>query len=274
MLSQFHARGIFLFVALVIAMLMVTPLRAGQAAGEQDTDHSDQPPATAASTSKGEELFTKLVENNDRRTRELQQYSGTRRYEVSNDNGKMLARSVVRVEFRAPDTKKFETVSEEGSGFVRRMVFKGLIKSEEEAAAGREHRDSSITPHNYTFRYLGEEDLDGYHCHVVYAIPARKDKYLFEGLVWIDSQDFAVVKIAGHPAKNPSFWIKRVDWTRRYGKVGGFWLPVRDESVTDVRIFGKKKLTIEYQDYVVNHAASAAHPSSSDSPKAAEARAH
>jgi hypothetical protein len=223
----------------------------GDAATFAAGDSVSQPdPAEAAA--KGSELFQELVARNDDRTRRLESYTGIRQYELRNDKDQLSARTVVRVEFRAPDTKTFETVSEEGSKWIRRFVFKGLIDSEAEAAGGREHRDSSITPHNYAFRYLGEQDLEGEHCYVVYATPKRTDKYLFEGQVWIDSQDFAVSKIAGHPAKNPSFWIKRVDWVRRYGKIGDFWLPVKDETLTDVRIFGKKKLIIDYKDYVVN----------------------
>jgi len=38
----------------------------------------------------------------------------------------------------------------------------------------------------------------------------RRDKYLFEEKIWIESQEFAIVRIAGHPAKNPSFWIKPI----------------------------------------------------------------
>ncbi len=217
----------------------------------------------AAAESKGSELFSKLVERNDDRTRRLEHYTGTREYELRNDKDQLAAREVVRVEFHAPDSKNFQTVSEEGSKWIRKFVFHGLISSESEAASGREHRDSSITPLNYSFRYLGEQQLDGNPCFVVYATPKRVDKYLFEGTVWIDARDFAVAKIDGHPAKNPSFWIKRVNWVRRYGRVGDFWLPAQDETYTEIKIFGKKKLTIRYQDYVVN-------PSTSEQGKAGE----
>ena len=89
---------------------------------------------------------------------------------------------------------------------------------------------------------------------MVKAVPKRKDKFLFEGKVWIDAQDFAVAKIVGRPAKNPSFWIKQVDFVRQYQKIGEFWLPLQDESVSDVRIFGKRVLTIDHRSYVVNGA--------------------
>lgn len=84
------------------------------------------------------------------------------------------------------------------------------------------------------------------------AIPKRKDKFLFEGKIWIHSNDFAVVKIAGHPAKKLSFWITRADFVRQYDKIGGFWLPVQDETLVNVRIYGKKILRIEHHISSVN----------------------
>ena len=99
---------------------------------------------------------------------------------------------------------------------VRHLVLDRLMESGVSTAIGQEHRDSSITPANYRFRVLGEEDLGVRHCFVVEALPRRKDKYLFEGRIWIDSIAFAIVKIGGHPARNPSLWITRADFVREY----------------------------------------------------------
>jgi len=249
MLASFFATMLALTVLGDHFALRAQGFEASQQA--QSADRVSSGPA-ARGDGKGSELFSKLVERNEERTRRLRQYNGIRQYELRNDQGKLAARTVVRMEYRAPDIKIFNTVSEEGSRWIRTFVFNRLMKNEAEAAAGREKRDSSITPHNYAFRFAGEEDAEGYPCYRVEAIPKRKDKYLFEGNVWIDSRDFAVVKIVAHPARNPSFWIKRVDWVRRYGKVGDFWLPVKDETVTDIRIFGVKHLSIDYRDYIVN----------------------
>lgn len=112
--------------------------------------------------------------------------------------------------------------------------------------------DSSITPNNYTFVLLGEEDMAGSRCFVVKATPRRTGKYLFSGKIWIHSTEFAIVQIEGQPAKNPSFWIKRVDFVRRYQKIGEFWLPLKNESITRVRLFGKNTLTTDYDNYEIN----------------------
>lgn len=233
---------------LLIALPLSQPVRARAENGPH--------PVTEGLT--GEVLFSKLIEHNRLRESLLQQYSVARTYAVKNTKGKVRAESHVLAQYRAPDSKEFTVLSEKGSGFVRGHVFKPLMESEAEAAAGTSHRDSSITPKNYTFELLGEEDLDGYHTFVVQATPARKDKYLFKGKIWIETSDFAIAKIEGRPAKNPSFWTKKVDFVRRYQKIGEFWLPLKDETVTLVRIFGTNILTIDYESYEIHSSGASA----------------
>jgi hypothetical protein len=96
---------------------------------------------------------------------------------------------------------------------------------------------------------LGEEQIYPYHCFVVRAIPRRRDKYLFEGKVWVNVDDFGIVKIVGHPALKPSFWIKQVEFKRGYQRVDGFWLPFSDNAVAEIRFLGRKTLTIDYAHY-------------------------
>lgn len=203
----------------------------------------------------GDELFARLLEHNRLREVRLQEYSAIRSYDVSSDNGKVYAEELVREEYRAPDHKTFVTKSEKGSTLVRDLVLNRLIASESDASSGRAHRDSSIGPANYEFNLLGEQDVGQYHCVVVEARPRRKDKYLFEGKVWIDADDYAIVRIAGQPAKSLSFWITRADFVRQYQKIGDFWLPAKDETFVHMRLYGKKMLTIDHMGYAINEGA-------------------
>lgn len=200
----------------------------------------------------GDQLFAKVVEHNQLRELRLHQYTAVRKYDVASDTGKVYAEEVVRVEFQAPDHKTFVTQAEKGSLLVRELVLNRLIASESETSSGAAHRDSSIKPANYELALLGEQDVGPYHCLVAAAVPKRRDKYLFEGKVWIDTQDYAIVKIAGHPAKSLSFWINRADFVRQYQKIGDFWLSARDETIVHVRLYGKKVLTIDHRDYAIN----------------------
>jgi len=156
------------------------------------------------------------------------------------------------MEFSSPDRKAFTVTSESGSGLVRHLALNPLISSEIEAAAGKQHHDSAISSDNYSFDLLGEQQVGPYRCFVAQAVPKRKDKYLFEGKVWIDVNDYSVVRIEGHPAKKLSFWINGADFVRQYQKIAGFWLPEKDETLVQVRLYGNKVLKIEHRNYVVN----------------------
>ena len=68
----------------------------------------------------------------------------------------------------------------------------------------------------------------------------------------MDAEDFAIARVEGQPAKNPSFWIRSVKVVQRYGRNGQFWLPARNDSIAQARIFGTTEVVIEYSDYVTS----------------------
>jgi hypothetical protein len=197
------------------------------------------------------QLFAELLTHNELRKSALLGYTEMRTYQVTDTTGKVRAQESGQMEYHAPDKKTFVTTSESGSGIVRRLALNPLIASEIEAASGKQHHDSSVTPANYTFELLGEQQVGPYHCFVVRAMPKRPDKYLFEGSVWIDTEDYGIVRIAGHPAKKLSFWIERADFVREYQRIDGFWLPKKDETFVKVRLYGQKILTIDHQNYTI-----------------------
>lgn len=201
-----------------------------------------------------DKVFAELLSHNELRKAALIDYTVLRTYQVVDLKGKVHAEETGRMEFRAPDKKTFVLTSESGSGLIRHLALNPLINSEIETAAGKEHHDSAISPENYTLTLLGEQQVGPYHCFVAQATPKRREKYLFEGKVWIDADDYAVVRIEGHPAKKLSFWIERADFVRQYQKIGNFWLPKRDQTLVQVRLYGQKALTIDHRDYDVNRA--------------------
>ena len=231
----------------------VTSVRAQSELGESGTEVTAPMEPLPLNINEGR-LFAELLAHNELRNVALLGYTEHRTYAITDTTGKVRAEESGEMEYRAPDKKTFVTTSESGSGVVRHLALNPLIDSEIEAASGKQHHDSAITPANYTFELLGEQQVGPYHCFVVRATPKRSDKYLFEGTVWIDVQDYAVVRIAGHPAKKLSFWIERADFIREYQKIDGFWLSKRDETIVQVRIYGQKVLTIDHKNYTVTGA--------------------
>ena len=182
------------------------------------------------------QVLAELAAHNEERKAALHDYTVLRTYQVIDLKGKMHAEEIGRMEFFSPDKKTFTVTSESGSGLVRHMALDPLINSEIEAAAGKEHHDSAISTDNYSLNLLGEQQLGPYRCFGAEAQPKRKDKYLFEGKVWIDVNDYSVVRIEGHPAKKLSFWIQRADFVRQYQRIDGFWLPEEDQTLVQVRL--------------------------------------
>src|SRR6267143_419898 len=246
--------GKLVAIAFVLGSTSAMSIAQGQSLGSQATPEDARLTYSAPAGPTGDEIVARMLERNRLRSEQLRRYSAVRTYEIRNSEGKLAAQAVVRVDYQAPDKKTFNKTSEKGSGIVRHLVFDRLIQSEGETSAGREHHNSAITAANYTFLLEGEEEVGPYHCFVLEATPKRKDKYLFEGKIWIDAGDFAVVKIAGHPAKKPSFWINRADFVRQYQRIDGFWLPYRDETSVDVKMYGRRIFTVDHQQYVIDPA--------------------
>jgi hypothetical protein len=230
---------------------VVLPLSIATLVGSQSNPHETAEVVQSAPVDKpatAQEILSKLIEYDHYKETHLRQYSVIQTYVVKNDEGHALAETKVHMQYHAPGTKTFTTQFARGSRLIRQLVFKPLMEQEVQAAVdGRQA--SSIGPGNYTFDLLGKEHIDTYDCFVVRALPRRTDKYLFEGKIWINAEDFGIVKITGHPAKKPSFWMKRVDFVRNYQRVERFWLPLRDNAVADIRFFGRRTLTIDYANY-------------------------
>jgi hypothetical protein len=93
--------------------------------------------------------------------------------------------------------------------------------------------------------------------YVLSVEPRTKDKFLYRGRIWVDAEDFAVVRIKAEPAKNPSFWTRNTEIEHVYVKVSDFWLPAHNHSVSKIRLGGRADFTIEYKDYQVTGASSA-----------------
>jgi hypothetical protein len=241
-----------LLVVITVFVVSAAPNRAKARSDEQVGDVEITAPVEPVPTGIDDnKLFMGLLMHNDLQNARLLGYSEQRIYRVTNTNGNVKAEESGQMEYHAPDEKKFVMTSESGSGLVRRMALNPLIGSEIEAASGKQRHDSSITPANYTFEVLGEQQVGPYKCFLVRAVPKRVDKYLFEGEVWIDTQDYAIVRIAGHPAKKLSFWIERADFVRQYQNIDGFWLPQKDETFVQVKMYGQKVLTIDHQSYKI-----------------------
>jgi len=200
-------------------------------------------PLTAA------DIVQRLLEMDKLRASMLHGYVAERHYVAGNAKFSKHAEVSVEESFVPPDQKELKIISEDGSALVRRRVIDKLIEAELDAVRGENRDQTHFTPENYSFLLSGTEQIDGYACFVLDVIPKIAKKYLMRGQIWIDMRDFAIVRMEGKPAKNPSIWTKKVRFVRRYEKHGPFWLPASVESESEIIIAGASTLNIQYSNY-------------------------
>jgi hypothetical protein len=198
------------------------------------------------------EVVAKMIERDKQRQDALHGYTAARRYVLENTRHHKRAEMLVTVKCLDNGSKQFQTVSVTGWNTARNHVFPKLLESESQASLPEFRDRSRITPENYSFEMVGRDYISGRPTYVIAISPKTQNKYLVQGRIWVDLEDYAIVRIEGKPAKSPSFWIKSVRFVHTYQKSGSFWFPVCDRSVTDVRILGATEVTIEYFDYSAN----------------------
>ena len=215
------------------------------AAAQESTGTPATPQLTAT------EVIHNLEAHNRARAAALRQFEGTRTYTLHHRGfpKSLDAEMVVQLDYQAPSTKEFKIISQSGSKFIQDRVFKRMIESEREAAKDQDH--NALNDSNYSFEMEGLEHGDQGDRYVLKVSPRTKNKFLYRGKIWVDAKDFAVVKIEGEPAQNPSFFIKKTEVQHRYQKVGDFWLPAENHTISYLRFGGHAELSIEYQNYKI-----------------------
>ena len=234
---------------LVIALLAVTfAVRSYSEMSQLSSSMTTPPPSTPLTA---DQVVGRLVRENFRRARALQGYRSTRKYDLiyrGFPSGLQASMSAT-VEYVAPATKTYQITSESGSKLLLNRVLHKLLTSEVEAADDKNRSETELSPRNYRFTMIGTETMDGRNCYALKVEPLRNNKFLYLGTVWVDAEDFAVVRIKAQPAKNPSFWISKTQIEHVYQKHGEFWLPASNRSTSSTRLGGTATLTIAYEQY-------------------------
>ena len=201
--------------------------------------------------------MNKLVQRNLERAQALTAYQGTRIYrlEYRGFPGSRSAEMIVDVSYKTPETKEFTIRSAKGSQLLIKKVFHKLLQSEKEALTEESQARVALNKANYSFALTGYERMPTGLCFILSVEPLTRNKLLYRGRIWVDAEDFAVVRIEAEPARNPSFWTKETRIEQAYAKVGDFWLPLSNRSSSAIRLGGHAYLTIDYQDYRITTAA-------------------
>jgi hypothetical protein len=216
--------------------------------GFAESDSHPSPPPLSPDV-----IVQKLMAANVQRSQALRGYRGKRVYHLDYRGlfGSHDAGMQVEATYTAPDRKDFKIISETGSRLLINHVLLKLLGSEQEAQQEQNRKELEISPTNYDFSLVGIEHNSDGDFYVLAVKPKGPSRYLYQGKMWVDAKDFAVARMQGEPARNPSLWVSHTEVEYRWTKIGQFWLPVQNQSETQVRMGGKATLTIDYSDYQI-----------------------
>lgn len=202
-----------------------------------------------------DEVMSKVLLHDTQRELQSGGYVGHRRYLFDNEKMHKHAELLADVSCNSAGTKQFSVITEEGWQAAHKHVLRKMLESEKETSTPTFRPKTRLTSDNYTFAMVKSEVIEGRLTYVIDVTPKRRDKYLIEGRIWIDAQDFATVRVEGKPAKNPSFWTRSVQFVQQYRKSGSYWYPTSTLSISEARLFGTTKVNISYFDYQPNSSA-------------------
>lgn len=240
---------ITIFLVSVLSLTLMDAAGAG-------ADSGSLPPSITTAPLSVDQVVNNLIRKDAERAQALRHYESTRVYRLSYRGfpSDRDAEMKVAASYDYPSKKTLKVISQSGSKLVIERVFKRLLESEKEAAEPEMHARTLLNRDNYDIALIGFEPSDQGSQYVLAVSPKARSKYVYRGRVWVDATDFAVTRIDAEPAQNPSFWTKKSEIHHDYMKVGNFWLPRRNESVSYIRLGGRATLTIEYGNYRVNDA--------------------
>ena len=202
--------------------------------------------AGPAAVSNLDQIVAGMVVQGLRQKEDLQGYRAFRRFHAANPKFRSESTLEVLTTFCPPDSFESEVLKQEGSNFIRQRVFEPILEVEKETGTKKEKSNYDILPSNYDFEYVGRQDCDGRPCYQLRISPKQKNKYRLNGNIWVDAEDYAIVRIQGSPSKRVSFWTIRTEIIRQYRKVNCVWLTDRIESVSDIFIAGRSTFSITY----------------------------
>jgi len=210
--------------------------------------------AQFAEPTTADEIMAKVFVRDRERERLSQGYTGRRLYVLDNEKWHKHSELLVAVNGEPDGSKHFEILNEEGWKSANKRVLKKMLESETDTSRPTMRRKTLLTRENYSFSLLQTDFIDGRLTYVIGVTAKRNDKYLFDGQIWVDGSDFALVRCEGKPARTPSFWTRGIHFMHQYQKTSDFWFPNTTESITDARIFGKTSVVIHYLYYSPNSA--------------------
>ena len=179
----------------------------------------------------------------------LTRFRALRRLEAQNDRFNKTGWIEVWTELTADGQFKYEIVREGGSEYIRSKVLRPLLENEARVYSTGDGARSALTAENYELRGASSAEPGIARLEVT---PKRREVSLIEGALYVTDNDADLVRVEGRLSKNPSFWTKRVDVVRHYSRLHGIRVPIRVDSVAQMRLAGTSTLSMTYEYEMIN----------------------
>jgi len=171
-------------------------------------------------------------------------YRAFRRLEAGNPGSKKFASMEAWTEYQPGRGFTFEVVREEGSEFIRNRVLRGILTSEQDLITRGKPLRAGLELKNYNFEEGGTTDA-GLRRIVLKA--ARKSDGIVNGNLFMEPESGDLVGIEGRLVKSPSFWVRDVDVIWKYGRIGGYLVPMEMSTIGRVRLYGRATFRMVYE---------------------------
>ncbi len=218
---------------LMIALLVVVPARPGA----RDAVRGACVRVSAECPSKPEPAVTS--------------YRAIRRMSATNDRYKLTGWLEAWTELEAGRGFTFGIATEGGSGYIRNKVLRKVLEAEGQAVATGDGDRAALTSANYVF---GEPEHAGDGLLRISLTPRREDMLLVAGAMFVAETDRDLIRIEGRLSKAPSFWTRRVEVVRTYGRIDGHRVALETTSTANVLVAGASSFTMRYEYERINGA--------------------
>ncbi len=196
-----------------------------------------------------DEILTRMKQADQNRLSRFTGYTGTRNYSINTPRIGLKASMKVDVQVLPTGVKQFKIISMTGPGALRKLVFQRMLDTESKASQPESQSTTKINQDNYDFKFVETRSENNRNVYVLAAEPRTGNPLLFRGNISVDAEHFAITRLEGSPAKKPSMWVESTRFVHEYVPVGEHWFASSNRSQTNVRVFGKAEVLIEYNDY-------------------------
>ena len=201
-------------------------------------------PAAATARDTDADVLARFVARPDEPTRA---FRARRRLEITSGALGKKAWLLARVELDPARGFRYTVLAAGGSEMLQEKLLLRILRAEQEVYESGGSSKTALTVDNYSFAPGGRDPRGLVR---LLATARRKEIGLVNGEFLVAPETAELMEVSGTMARTPSFWISRVDLTKRYARVRGHRVNVDVQSVSHLRLLGVSRFSMstEYEE--------------------------